>query len=59
MEEILMIIGAAVLSIILVAFPILCGLSFGLDWHDSIKLLLITGSSGTWAFITFMIAFKE
>ena len=40
MKETVIMIGTIVSALILIAIPILCGLSYGLNWYDSIKFLL-------------------
>lgn len=40
-EEIIKGIGSIILSMIIVALPVLCGLSFGFNWPSFIKFLFI------------------
>lgn len=40
-EELIKTIGSLVLSLIIVALPVLCGLSFGFNWYGGIKLFFI------------------
>lgn len=40
MNKILMFIGSLVLTLLLMSAPILCALSFALNWDDGIKFLL-------------------
>ena len=41
MKIIIEIIGSFVLATIITAIPILCGLSFALDWYGEIQWLLV------------------
>lgn len=41
MKDFLIAIGGLMIGLIIVAIPILCGLSFGLCWDISIKALLV------------------
>ena len=36
-EETIKAIGSIILSLIIVAIPVLCGLSFGFNWYNLIK----------------------
>ena len=40
-EEMIKVLGSLVLSLIIVALPVLCGLSFGYNWYGGIKLFFI------------------
>lgn len=54
-EDVIKAIGSIILSLIIVALPVLCGLSFGFNWPSLIKFLftLITFSEAVilWAVI--------
>ena len=56
MDAITKTIGVIVLSLIIVAIPILCGLSFALGWVDVIKWLLTLGTFVIWGAIALKIA---
>lgn len=49
-------IGVFVLSIIIIAIPILCGLSFGLGWADEIKFLFVLCTFIEWSGVVLNIA---
>ena len=40
MTYIIKVIGSLSTSILLMALPLLCGLSYALDWYDSVKFTL-------------------
>lgn len=40
MNKILMFIGSLVMTLLLMSVPILCALSFALNWDDGIKFLI-------------------
>lgn len=59
MDAFLKTIGVIVVSAIIVAIPLLCGLSFALGWNWLIQGLLIMGTFGVFGFIACAIADKE
>ncbi len=59
MDAFLKTIGVIVVSAIIVAIPLLCGLSFALSWSGGIQWLLIIGISGVFCFVAFNIADKS
>ena len=56
MNTFLKVIGVMVVSAIIVAIPLLCGLSFALGWYSFIQWLLILGTLGVFGFVAFNIA---
>lgn len=44
MDDFLKLIGVMVVSAIIVAIPLLCGLSFALGWPGGIQWILIIGT---------------
>lgn len=40
MEKLVKFVGCTVIGIVLFAIPILCSLSYALDWIDEVKFLL-------------------
>ena len=56
MDAFLKAIGVIVVSAIIVAIPLLCGLSFVLSWGSDIQWLLILGTLGVFVFVSLAIA---
>ena len=56
MDAFLKTIGVLVVSAIIVAIPLLCGLSFALGWNGFIQWILILGTLGVFGFVAFTIA---
>lgn len=50
-EIVLQLIGAFVVSAILIAIPILCALSYALLWYDGIRFLLTICTAGMYLWI--------
>lgn len=56
MDAFLKTIGVIVLSSIIVAIPLLCGLSFALGWYPTIQWVLLIGTLGIFGFVASVIA---
>lgn len=56
MDAITKTIGVIVLSLIIIAIPVLCGLSYGLDWYDPIKFMLTVSTVALWFSVVIKIA---
>lgn len=56
MDAFLKTIGVMVLSAIIVAIPLLCGLSFALGWNSFIQWILTMGTLGVFCFVAFSVA---
>ena len=56
MDAFLKTIGVMVLSAIIVAIPLLCGLSFALGWNPFIQWALIMSTLAVFAFVAFSVA---
>lgn len=51
MEKLVKFIGCTVIGIVIFAMPILCSLSYALDWVDEIKFLLTVISIALFAIL--------
>ena len=56
MDTFLKVIGIMVVSALIVAIPLLCGLSFALGWPGGIQWILILGTLGVFGFVAINIS---
>lgn len=52
-EIVLQLIGAIVVSAILIAIPILCTLSYALLWYEGLRFLFTIGTAGMYLWILY------